>query len=42
MIFGNSYKNLSGNFLSEKVLISKHSTPEVFYLLKEIKKISLN
>lgn len=41
MIFGNCSKNLSGNFLAEKISISKHSTPEVFYLLKEIRKISL-
>ena len=39
-IFGNSYNNLSGNFLAEKNIISKHTTPELFYLIKEIKKIS--
>ena len=39
-IFGNSYSNLSGNFLAEKNVISKHTTPELFYLIKEIKKIS--
>ena len=35
-LFGNSYTNLSGNFLAEKTLLSKHTTPELYYLLKEI------
>jgi len=36
IIFGNSYANLSGNFLAENTIVSKHTTPELFFLLKEI------
>ena len=40
IIFGNCYNNLAGNSLIDKNQVSKHTNPELFYLLKEIKNIS--
>jgi len=40
VIFGNHSCNLTGNILTENPIVSKHTTPEIYYLLKELKIIN--